>query len=250
MEINTQNTQLLTKKERKELRLQEKARAKAAHKRSKVMRKWMRRLALVVFIAGSIGGILWYGSTRPSTPTSELLTVASDDWTKGNKDAQVTIIEYLDFECEACASYYPVVKRLSEEYKDQVRFVVRYFPLPGHTNSMTSALAVEAAGKQGKYWEMHNILYENQREWGEGQFADPKIFENYAQQIGLDMERYGKDIKLGEVKDRIERDRKSGQQLNLAGTPSFFLNGNKIVNPRGYEAFKELIQTAIGEASK
>lgn len=196
METNKQNNQLLTKKERKELRLQEKVREKAARKRSKVVKKWMKRIAVVALIAASIVGILWYGSTRPSISTTELLTVASDDWSKGNKDAQVTIIEYLDFECEACASYYPVVKRLSEEYKDKVRFVVRYFPLPGHANSMTAALAVEAAGKQGKYWEMHDILYENQRDWGERQFADPKIFENYAQQIGLDMEKYGKDIKL------------------------------------------------------
>lgn len=250
METNKQNNQLLTKKERKELRLQEKAREKANYKRSRVIKKWTRRLVFVLIIAGSIGGILWYRSAQPSIPTSELLTVVSDDWTKGNKDAQVTIVEYLDFECEACGAYYPVVKRLSEEYKDKVRFVVRYFPLPGHANSMTSALAVEAAGKQGKYWEMHNILFENQRDWGEMQFADPKIFENYAQQIGLDMEKYSTDITSREVKDRIERDRTSGEELDLAGTPSFFLNGNKITNPRGYEEFKKIIQTAIEKASK
>lgn len=241
---------MLTKRERKELRRQEKATEEQARERSKAARKWMKRLTIMLIIAGSIGGIFWYASGRPAVPTNELLTVVADDWMKGNKDAPVTVVEYLDFECEACGAYYPVVKRLSEEFENEVRFISRYFPLPGHKNSMTSALAVEAAGRQGKYWEMHNIVFENQRDWGERQAPDPKIFENYARQIGLDMDQYGKDIALQELKDRIERDRRSGQKLNLQGTPSFFLNGEKIENPRGYEDFKTLLQSAIFEANK
>ena len=112
---------------------------------------------------------------------------------------------------------------------------------------MTSALAVEAAGRQGKYWEMHNIVFENQRDWGEKQVPDPKIFENYAKQIGLDMNQYSKDIASQEVKYRIERDRKTGQKLNITGTPTFFLNGKKIENPRGYEDFKAIIQSEINQ---
>lgn len=239
-----------TKRERKELRRQEKARDERARQRSIRVKKWTKRLVTLLIIAGSIGGIFWYESSRPATPTNEILSVVSDDWVKGNKDTPVTLVEYLDFECEACGAYYPVVKRLSEEYKDEIKFVVRYFPLPGHKNSMTSALAVEAAGKQGKFWEMHNIIFENQRDWGEKQAPDPKIFENYAQQIGLDMERYSKDIASQEVKDRIERDRSAGQKLDITGTPTFFLNGKKINNPRGYEGFKELLQSAISEANK
>lgn len=250
MELNEQNNQILTKRERKELRWQEKAREEQVHQRSRVVKKWTTRLAILLVIAGSIGGIFLYGSNRPTVPTSELLTVAPDDWIKGNKDAPVTIVEYLDFECEACGAFYPVVKRLSEEYKDEVRFVVRYFPLPGHKNSMTSAFAVEAAGKQGKYWEMHDVVFENQRDWGEKQAPDPKIFENYARQIGLDMEQYNKNILLQELKDRIERDRKTGQRLGITGTPTFFLNGEKIQNPRDYEEFKALIETAIKKVPK
>lgn len=112
---------------------------------------------------------------------------------------------------------------------------------------MTSALAVEAAGRQGKYWEMHNLLFENQRDWGEKQAPDPKIFENYARNIGLDMEQYTRDIASPELKARIERDRKEGQKLGLSGTPSFYLNGKKIENPRGYEDFKALIQAEIAK---
>ncbi len=249
-ELNTENTRMPTKRERKELRRQEKARDEQAQQRSIMVKKWTKRLVTLLIIAGSIGGILWYGSSRPVTPTNEILSVVSDDWVKGNKDAPVTLVEYLDFECEACGAYYPVIKRLSEEYKDEVKFIVRYFPLPGHKNSMTSALAVEAAGRQGKFWEMHNIVFENQRDWGEKQAPDPKIFENYAQQIGLDMDRYSKDIASQELKDRIERDRDAGQKLNITGTPTFFLGGKKINNPRGYEDFKALIQSAISEATK
>ena len=250
MEPNEQNNQMLTKRERKELRRQEKFREEQARQRSRAIKKWTKLLAIMLVIAGSVGGIFWYGSSRPAIPTSGLLTVVADDWIKGNKEAPVTIVEYLDFECEACGAFYPVVKRLSEEFGNEVRFVNRYFPLPGHKNSMTSALAAEAAGRQGKYWEMHNIVFENQRDWGEKQAPDPKIFENYARQIGLDMDQYGKDIASQELKDCIERDRRSGQKLNLQGTPSFFLNGEKIENPRGYEDFKALIESAISKTSK
>lgn len=252
MELNklhNENTHIPTKKEKKELRRQEKSREEQARQRSKAIKKLAKWLVIMLAIIGSIGGIFWYGSSRPAIPTSELLTVVADDWIEGNKDAPVTIVEYLDFECEACGAYYPVIKRLSEEFKNEVRFVNRYFPLSGHKNSMTSALAVEAAGKQGKYWEMHNIVFENQRDWGEKSSPDPKIFENYAKQIGLDMDQYGKDITSRELKNRIERDRKAGQKLGLTGTPTFFLNSEKIDNPRGYENFKALIQSAISNAN-
>lgn len=138
-----------------------------------------------------------------------------------------------------------MVKRLSEEYKDRVKFVVRYFPLPGHQNSMTSASAVEAAGKQGKYWEMHDIVFENQRDWGEKQNATPEIFEGYAKQLGLNFTKFQQDVTSQEVKNRIERDKNTGTKLGIQGTPTFFLNGKKIENPRGYEEFKKMLDDAL-----
>ena len=245
MESNTQNNQQLTKRERKELRRKEKAQEAIMRDRSLATKKWTKRFAIILFVAGSIGGIFWYGTTQPTVPTSALLSVAEDDWIKGNKEATVTFIEYLDFECEACGAYYPVIKRLSEEFKNEVRFVNRYFPLPGHKNSQTSARAVEAAGQQGKYWEMHDIVFENQSSWGEKSAPDPTIFEGYAQKLGLDIAKFRQAVDSQEVKDRIERDRSVGVKLNIQGTPTFFLNGKKIDNPRGYEDFKALIQTEI-----
>lgn len=247
METNEYNNVKLTKRERRELRRQEKKQEEVVHEQSTKVKRWKNRFVILLIALVSIAGFSLYEGDKPTTPPNEQTTSMPDDWIKGNKDAQVTLVEYLDFECEACGAYYPVVKRLSEEFGTQVKFVNKYFPLPGHKNSMTSALAVEAAGRQGKYWEMHNILFENQRDWGEKQAPDPKIFENYARSIGLDMEQYKKDIALQELKDRIERDRKEGLKLGLTGTPTFYLNGKKLENPRGYEEFKALIQSALTE---
>lgn len=244
MELNEQNGQPLTKKERKELRRQERAREEQSHQRSKTVTKWVAKLVILLAIAGSIN-FFWYGETQPTTPKSESSTVATDDWIKGNKDSKVVLVEYLDFECEACGAYYPVMKRLSEEYKDDVKFVVRYFPLPGHKNSMTSASAVEAAGRQGKYWEMHDIVFENQRDWGEKKVATPEIFEEYAKQLDLDLTKFQQDVTSQEVKNRIERDKNNGIKLGIQGTPTFFLNGKKIENPRGYEEFKKILDDVL-----
>lgn len=189
-------------------------------------------------------------SISVSDNAKKLLDVASDDYIKGNKDASVTLIEYLDFECEACGAYYPLVKQLSEEFKNDVRFVSRYFPLPGHKNGMQAALAVEAASKQGKYWEMYNILFENQSTWGEKQAANPALFEGYAKQIGLNLEQFKKDVVSKEVKERVERDKASGERLGVTGTPSFFLDGEKIQNPKTPDDFRTLIKAAILKAPK
>lgn len=191
-------------------------------------------------------------SSAPSTTAStvasmDVLTVQADDWVKGDKDAPVTLIEYLDFECEACGAYYPLVKRLSEEYGDRVAFISRYFPLPGHKNSMTAALAVEAAGKQEKYWEMYDLLFEEQEKWGNRTSPDRKIFERYAEQLGLDMERFKQDVDSKEVKDRVTRDRDAGNRLKVNATPTFFLNGKKIENQRGYEDFKSLLEKELNQ---
>ncbi len=206
-----------------------------------------------VFFASKMGSPS-SSATGNSIPVSDdqkkLLEVVSDDYIKGNKEASVTLVEYLDFECEACGAYYPLVKQLAEEFKTDVRFVNRYFPLPGHKNGLPAALAVEAAARQGKYWEMHDKLFNEQKNWGEKQAADPKIFEGYAQAIGLNMDQYKKDVASKEVKDRVERDKNSGTRLGVSGTPTFFLNGDKIPNPKTPEDFKTFINAAILKAPK
>lgn len=173
------------------------------------------------------------------------LEVKANDWVAGNPDAKVTLIEYLDFECEACGAYYPITTKLKEEYKNDIKFVVRYFPLPGHRNSRTAAYSVEAAGKQNKFWEMYDLVFKNQKEWGEQQAPNQEQFEKYAIEAGVNIEQWRQDVKSSEVMDRVDASYKEAVSLNLQGTPSFFLDGKRIQNPKGYESFKLLIDEAI-----
>ena len=238
----------LTKKERRELKRQNKETERVRQLRAIKTKKYLTRVfvALVILAAGfGVWKLSQQSATSSFAQADHLLAVQINDWKKGDDDSAVTLIEYLDFECEACGAYYPLVKRLSEEYSDEVLFVSRYFPLSGHKNGMTAALAVEAAGRQGKYWEMHELLFEEQQNWGEPPSPDPSIFEQYAQQLGLNMEQFKQDVDSQEVKDRVTGDRNAGNRLGVNSTPTFFLNGEKIQNPRGYEAFKSLLDEAL-----
>lgn len=183
--------------------------------------------------------------SAPSAASSDILQVRSTDWTMGGgQTARVILIEYLDFECEACGAYAPVVKQLQGEFGDDLRLVARYFPLPGHKNSLQAALAAEAAGQQGKFWEMHDVLFETQKEWAERPAEDPGLFLPYARKIGLDVAKFERDRADPTVRARVERDRQESQELGNSGTPSFFVNGKRIDNPRSIDAFRALLEKA------
>lgn len=205
----------------------------------------------VVLIAGLLmSGRLLNPAPIPATreEAAIILAIASDDYIKGNPDATVTLVEYLDFECEACGAYYPLIKQLSVDFPNDLRVITRYFPLPGHKNSMTAALAVEAAAKQGKYWEMHDILFENQEKWGNKAVPTPQVFEAYAQRLGIDITKFKADVADPATKARVERDFNASEKLGNTGTPSLFINGRRIDNPGSYQAFKALIQSEINAA--
>lgn len=209
-------------------------------------------LLSVLIGAGVIGAFAWFVTERPPEQTgapADPLQIAPDDHITGSKDASVTLVEYLDFECSACGAYFPVVKKLEQEFPQDLRIVKRYFPLPppNHSNGLPSALAVEAAARQGKYAEMHDLLFTEQKSWG-GKPADKQIFERYAEKLGLDMDRFKEDVSSAAVKTRVNRDKNSGTTLGISGTPTFFLNGEKLQNPGNYEAFKALIQKKIVKA--
>ncbi len=212
-------------------------------------------IAWIIIGAVLVGGLVWFmSSPAPEKVTVDptdaaLLTVASDDYVVGSPTAPVTLIEYLDFECEACGAYYPLVKQLEDEFPNDLRVVRRYFPLPGHKNGFTAALAAEAAARQGKYNEMHDLLFAEQKNWGEKPAPTPEVFEAYAEQLGLDIAKFKMDVASQSVKDRVQRDFDTGEKLGNTGTPTFFINGKKIKNPQGYEPFKALIQAEINKAS-
>lgn len=169
------------------------------------------------------------------------------DWVRGNVNAPVTIFEYSDFQCPACKAYVPIVKRLLDEYPDKVKEVYRYFPLLSiHVNSMASAKAAEAAGKQGKFWEMGDLLFSKQLDWAENGKA-AAIFEGYAKDLGLDVNKFKQDVANADTEKRVNVDLDDASQLNLSGTPTFFLNGKAMDLPGSYENFKALIDKELAK---
>lgn len=146
----------------------------------------------------------------------------------GRADAPVTLEEFGDFECPPCGVLHPVLKTIEQEYGPRVKIIFREYPLiPTHPHAGAAARAAEAAGLQGKFWEMHDLIYETQKSWHETFDARP-IFEGYATKIGLDLNRYRQDVDGKVVENRIFEDGKRAHSLNVKGTPTVFLNGREV----------------------
>jgi protein-disulfide isomerase len=135
------------------------------------------------------------------------------------------LVEFLDFECEACLAAYPLVEQVREQYAGELTFVVRYFPIDGHANSMNAAVAVEAAAQQGRFEDMYTRMYQTQTEWGEQQESKAPLFRQFAQELGLDMDAYDAAVGDPGTEQRVEQDRQDGLALGVQGTPTFFLDG-------------------------
>jgi protein-disulfide isomerase len=187
-----------------------------------------------VAIAVTIGVLtLASNANRVSTPTVAGDTlVRSDSPTIGNQSAKVTLVEFLDPECEACGAIHPLVKELKFKYEKEIRFVVRYMPL--HSNSVLAASAMEAAGEQGKYWEYMDLVYRAQSEWAPPHDGSPpKIaprdaFIQYAGYLSLDKDAFIKSMDDPKHAVKVTRDRTDAIAVGVQGTPTFFLNGTKL----------------------
>lgn len=152
------------------------------------------------------------------------------DHVYGKKDSKVVLVEYGDFQCPGCGNAHPTVKKLSERYKDQIAFVFRNFPLTNiHPNARAAAATAEAAGLQGKYWEMHNRLFESQNAWGTLNSNErTDFFKVYAKELSLDGEKFENDLVGEQVNKKINYDRALAAKANVTSTPSFFLNGTSL----------------------
>ena len=193
-----------------------------------------------VVVLGLGGLVAW---TRIANPPLDLTGIntakaiaASDkngsiaDHTKGNTESDVTLIEYGDFQCPGCGGAHPYINQLIEEYGDRIQFIFRNFPLTSmHPNAKAAAAAAEAAGLQGKYWEMHNHLYEAQNEWST---ADVKsrtdIFNQYAASLGLNVETFKQDLAESAVADKIAFDVAVGKASDITGTPTFYIGKDRM----------------------
>ena len=210
------------------------------------MRKEVLILGIIALaiIIGAVSGSVYYRNTVQNTSVTKSGTnsdinaetlVRPDSPTIGSADAPVTLVEFLDPECESCASFSTVVKKILQDYDGKIRLVIRYMPL--HPNSMRAATLTEAAGEQGKYWQMQELLFRKQAEWGErhgaAETSQPAnietLFEKYAMELGLDLNKVNAAIKENKYKDKLERDRRDGQTLGVRQTPSFFVNGRILV---------------------
>jgi protein-disulfide isomerase len=203
-------------------------------------------VTLIVLMAVIVGGFV-FTKQKSDTKTGDgnKTAVQATSHTKGSNTTGVVLIEYGDFECPACGQYYPIVKQVYETYKDRITFQFRHFPLVQiHQNAFAASRAVEAAGKQGKFFEMHDVLYENQASWRNTNNAI-SFFDTYAQQLDLDMAKYKQDFASEETNDAINADMREGQNAGATSTPTFVLDGKKIENPRDLEGFNKLIEDAI-----
>lgn len=147
----------------------------------------------------------------------------------GPANTKVTMVEFLDPECESCRAAYADVKAILDDYPKDLRLVVRYFPL--HGNSVLAAVATEAAGEQGKYEEMQELLFTRQPEWGEQQTPQTEKFVEYAEELGLDVPRFRASLDKQEYRDKVARDRADGIAVGVTGTPTFFVDGKWISRP-------------------
>lgn len=210
--------------------------------------KILGAIIVVVIIAAIIGTNLYRSSTENAvvttnsnssekSPTANEALIRPDSYKLGNEDAKIKVVEFLDPECEACAAFHPIMKKILKNYDDKTQYVVRYMPL--HPNSLTAATFLEAAGEQGKYWEAMDLVFQKQPEWGtkHGPAAAnaPKVditalFKKYATELQLDMDKMDKAFTDKSFTEKIERDKKDGTSLRVQRTPTIFVNGKKLAS--------------------
>jgi protein-disulfide isomerase len=223
-----------------------------------------RTLPLVIIVAVLVvavaGTWVLLRASRQGTDTNANANATSPDavppgaeppHVRGNANAPVTLEEFADFQCPSCGAYYPELKKIESDFADRLRVIFRERPLiPPHEHALIAAQAAEAAGLQGRFWEMHDKLYENQKTWSEAKDLVP-LFVDYAKQIGLDTDRFMKDLNGEAVATRIFQDGKRAHALNVIGTPTFFVNGKEAKDEQWKpEGLRAMINQALKEAGK
>ena len=182
------------------------------------------------------------------TDFPQVKQLKANDHTKWSSDKKNLLIEYSDFQCPACKNAHNILKDIeasgSADFSitKKVTFVYRHFPLSQiHNKANVAAYAAEAAGKQDKFWEMTDLLFDNQQTWKESNNPQQEDFVNYAKELKLDLEKFKKDSDSSEVKNQVAEDLKDADQMGINSTPTFFLNGQK-VNVNSFNEFKVLLK--------
>ena len=205
-------------------------------------------IAAVVLIF--LGIVVFGGKDKASAPTAKGSSLSQH--VQGAGTTGVTLMEYGDFQCPYCEQYYPTVQQVVSEYGDKIKFQFRHFPLVQlHKNAFAASRAAEAAGKQNKFWEMYDKLYDanNHSVWSESSDAVP-YFEQYAKDLGLNITKYKADFASSAVNDTINADMAEGTKLGITGTPTFYINGKQTQIANSVEAFKKVIDAEIAKQAK
>lgn len=213
------------------------------------MKKFLKPLVVIVIAIGIAAGTAVYlsrTSAQHAEDTGPVKPVQiKGGHFRGPENAQVTLVEFGDYECPSCGAYHPFVKEILSRYPDKLRLEFHHFPLIGiHPNAMLGAMAAEAAGEQGKYWDMHDLLFEHQREWGENRNAEVIIMA-LASRLGLDMNKFMQALRSPTVQDRILRDEALADQLKLNETPSFLIDGQRVYPKASIQEFVDLIEAHL-----
>ena len=217
-------------------------------------------LIIVIVLILVVGGGYWlYSSSKPAAGNTNRAANASNAAKSpqtainaplgaqppnllGSPTALVTVEEFADFQCGSCASAHPVVKEIQGVYGSRIKFIFRNFPLPMHDKSYDAAVAAEAAGMQGKFWQMQDQLFTNQQTWT----LNPnyrQLWADYAQKIGLDVAKFQNDMAGIAAKSRVDLDLARGRALNVSSTPTIFVNGTSV--PLNVQSLRQIIDEEI-----
>lgn len=198
-------------------------------------------IALIVGVA-----VVFSSQSNPQARTVDPVAVVGEArHVKGPDEAKVTVVEFSDFQCPACKAVEPLVSQLAETYPNDVRVVYRHFPLNTiHPNAQMAAQAAVAAGEQGKFWEMHDLLFEKQSEWeaANSPQAARDIFITYAEQLAIDKQAFTEKIESDSVRDIVNKDLSYGTQIGVNATPTIFVNGTQTAPDQLLPAVAELLQ--------
>jgi len=229
-----------TKAEKKQI----KEAKQVAAKRKEKLRTLLIRLGTVI-IAPIVLFVFWQGlfSGPPTLPPD---VISDADHVFGSDDAKVTITVYADFQCPACLTESDVISRAWSRISEDARLIYRHFPLDTHRFSFQAARYAEAAGKQGRFWEMHDLLFGNQVLWSTIDDAT-QFFDEYAQQIGLNMEQLQSDLDSADIRGKINADQQSGIRAGVRSTPAMFINGRLVPNPQSPARLVEIVREALAK---
>lgn len=224
----------------------------------------MNKTAWIVFaiiVIGALGGAV-YLSSQNKLDISDITAEQSaniispeerngniGDHTFGNTESNIVLIEYGDYQCPGCSTAAPLAREITEKYKDHMVLIFRNFPIPSlHPNAKAAAAAAEAAGLQGKYWQMHDLLFENQSSWRDADLKNrTKVFTDMARDIGIDEARFAEDMVDPSVTKKINFDMAIGRQSGVEATPAFFLKGKQL-EAEGTDYIEKAVLEALKNA--